>query len=215
MADDDTADDDKQKDQSSDAAKGGEKDDDQNQPDTVSSEDHAKLRSKKNKQIADLEAELAELKSKTKEPEPKGTKDKDNDVSDLRKDFEDFKTRDRNRALAAELEVSEDQAEEVRKFIDKNPGLEADEALVLLKKRDPKKFKSEEPPAHTHGQLRPKAGSRPDADEGPSWQDRLDYGQELMKTDKRKGKQYANNLAGSFLAKAMGWDHNSIPIPKK
>lgn len=184
------------------------------EPKTVPLDELVKQRQKakaSDDENAVLKAELAKFKDEKKsllkkEPKPKQGVDTEDRLSKL-------ETSARNRALANELGLSEEQAEEVAKFIDDAPNMAPEEVLSILSKRDPKKFANEEQAMLQHGQLRPRQGSKPESKPESDWQERLKFTTELAKTDKRAHRKYADNMAGKKMAEAMGWEHKSLPIP--
>lgn len=126
------------------------------------------------------------------------------------------------RELADEYGLSPQQADVVSDLMRKM-GLDAGEAKTLAAHRDPDMFAVEGGSAgfdaSMHGSARPTSGSTPqpvDQQKTEDPQDRLKYIKQLRETgQKKRAKQYLDNLVGSIAAQQVGRPgHEKLPIPK-
>jgi hypothetical protein len=162
--------------------------------------------------LAKLEAKLAGSQDTSKQASPKAPPD-----DDLRATVAQIAAKERVRELVGELGLADStQGASVAAVLARMPDLSPVEALQIAASREPDKFKDREqgtgrPPAS----LRPSAGASPPARQGSDFKDRIEYTRKIAQEDKRRHREYANNAVGHFLAKAMDWDHQLLPIPKK
>jgi hypothetical protein len=114
-------------------------------------------------------------------------------------------------AIGRDLGLTSEQAGAVYD-LSRRADLDPAEALGVLRMRDPEKFGGTVASAPTYGGLRAGAAPRSKPPES-DWKERLAYTRQLAAVDKRRHGEYANNLAGKFLAKALGWEHHALPLP--
>lgn len=139
-----------------------------------------------------------------------------NDNNDTAQRIEQIERKLAITECAASLGLSEKLAVGVYD-LGKKSGLTAAESLAVLRERDPSTYGDPLAGASfQHGSLRPsRSGPQPKADPARDYAERLEYTQQLRKTNRREAGQLANNMAGKFLAEALGWEHEMIPIPRR
>lgn len=59
--------------------------------------------------------------------------------------------------------------------------------------------------------LRP--GGAPPAPQLSPMGERMEYARRIAQTDKRQARAVFNNICGSYLAKAIGWEHHEFQVP--
>jgi hypothetical protein len=163
--------------------------------------------------LAKLEAKLAGSQdTSSKQASPKAPPD-----DDLRATVAQIAAKERVRELVGELGLFDStQGASVAAVLAKMPDLSPVEALQIAASREPDKFKDREqgtgrPPA----MLRPSPGANPPPKQDTGFKERLEYTRKIAQHDKRRHREYANNLQGKFLAEALGWEHQLLPIPKQ
>jgi hypothetical protein len=165
--------------------------------------------------VAKLEEALAKL---SKQPEKAATPNAAGQESDI---VQTVKELQRNQQIAATQEslgVNRKQAQIIADLLSKHADLAPEEALTIAAMRNPDDFKDRgapNPAKAEFGSLVPKPGSQPPQQQVSDWKQRLDYVRQVASVDKRRHHEYANNLAGKFLAKALGWEHHDLPLPKQ
>lgn len=163
---------------------------------------------------AQLEAELTRLKNgdgKAAAPAPAA----DQKIAEK---LQQWERKERIRDLTVELGlVDTKQAETIVGLLDKNSDLTATEALEIASKRHPDMFKERGQPGFhpgIHGSLRPTPGSAPVEEPKSDHKQRMEYVRKLDGKDKRQMHAIVNNMIGAAAAKAMGWGHHKLQIPK-
>lgn len=163
--------------------------------------------------IKELEAALAQPKQPEK---PAATESAPRGDETLRKTVEDLTRRERVRELTTELGLSNSkQADAVLKILASNDGLSPIEALDVAAKRDAELFKDRGRAgfdSSTHASLAPTRGSQPES-RNTAEQDREARAKAVdsAPTTKRKAA-LINNMVGSHVAKALGWEHRLTDI---
>lgn len=153
----------------------------------------------------------ADTPEKPKMPQPQ--------PAELFEAVKDLQRRERMRSLAAELGLdSEKQVAEVAKILDANPGLNPVEAKSIASVRSPDVFSEVASNGYdpaVHSSMRPRSAGAQVEPPKSDFKDRLAYVGETIKKNKSHGIRAFNNLVGSFAAKAVGRQHDLLPIPKK
>lgn len=164
--------------------------------------------------IAELEAELARLKTPSTQAAPQAAQGED----DIREAIRELRAENRMRGLVTELGLgSQEQAGIVSKLLESNPGLTPAEALDIAARREPEKFKDR---GHSgfdpsiHGVLRPTAGSQPaPAQQKSEYAKRFEYSDKLGAT--RDRNRVRHNVIGHEVAKAIGFtEHKLLKLPE-
>lgn len=163
--------------------------------------------------VAALEAKLAQSEKPSVPATPKAK------TGDDQPNLQQIADRLRADDLADELGLNRKQATAVADLMKKMPDATPAEALAIMAMRDPEGFKErgqQNGAQAQFGSLRPRPGAQPEPQAKTSdWKDRIAHTQSLLGKDKRQHAAYANNMAGKLLAKAMGWEHQDLPLPKK
>lgn len=127
---------------------------------------------------------------------------------------------DQVRSLTSELGLtSHQQAEAVSKVLDDNPTLNTVEALTIASNRDQELFGKVDDVGGfnpgTHGAMRPRSASlEPEQPAKSDFQQRTEVLEQRFKHDKTGAQKAWNNWVGNFAAKAVGREHDLIPLPK-
>lgn len=184
---------------------------------TVPLGEHIELRQKlreTNERLAAMEARLAQSANATDSAAPKAPLD-----DDTRKIIVELQEDKRITSLVDELGLFDRaQGAKVAGILKDLPKLSPAEALTIAAARDPEAFKDRGQAGNaqaSHGSLRPRPGSQPAIQQESDHVARAKYVASLAGKDKRQHRAYADNMVGAHLAKAMGWEHQKMPIPKQ
>jgi len=174
------------------------------------------------KELRAAREELARLQARNDQTEPTApaatAQASDGGIQEA---VRELQRNDRIRGLETELGLaSRDQAEAVAKIMDANPSLNAIEAHTIASSRDGELFGKVDDAGGfdpgTHGAMRPRSASlEPDPPQKSDFQQRHELLEQRFKHDKVGAQKAWNNWVGSFAAKAVGREHDLIPLPKK
>jgi len=166
--------------------------------------------------------ELKELKGSaaTKKSEVSAAPKTPSNIEELSKQVQQIAIDQKLRSVKEELGLhTHKQAEAVAKLLTELPSLTPDEALILLAKRDPQMFAVDGQVAEgqkaNFGSLTPRPGSAPEPVKEDDYEERLKVTKQLRTVNRKASVQLANNMAGKFLADALGWEHKMLPLPKQ
>lgn len=171
----------------------------------------------------ELRSALEELKTLKGSASAPASKDsaapKGQAVDELSKQVQALAMDNRITNIKAELGLAKrEQAEAVAKFLIEAPNLTPAEAVTLLARRDPKLFGAEgqadEGQKPNFASLTPRPGSAPEPVKD-DMQQRMEYIQKARNVNSREARRMSDNIAGHFLADALGWEHQLHPLPKQ
>lgn len=140
-------------------------------------------------------------------------------IDDLSKEVQRLANEQRVRGLVEELSLrNQKQGAAIAKLLTDMPGLTPAEAHKIAATRDPEAFKDGEVAEGAKaqfGSLTPRPGSSPEPVKEAGIKEHLAYAASLKATNNREARARGNNLAGHFLAEALGWEHKLTPVPKQ
>lgn len=116
-------------------------------------------------------------------------------------------------AAMRDLNLTEEQAAAAHTLAKSND-LTLIEAVEVAKLRDRKLFANDAQAAQ-FGSLSPRPGGPRPQQRGPTIQDHIAHAVSLKASNNREAKARANNIAGHFLAEAMGWEHTMMDLPRE